>query len=67
MHLFSFIAVAGWHDSRKTELSDNSFLSGVLATASSKVIDTGEELRPILFFSDGAWEPNSASPDCAGR
>ena len=59
-----------WQDGMilgRTELSDNSFLSGVLATASSKVIDTGEELRPILFFSDGAWEPNSASPDCAGR
>ena len=49
MHLFSSIA-ATWHDSRKTELSDNSFLSRVLATASPKVIDTGEELRPILFF-----------------
>ena len=59
MHLFSSIAAAGWRDSRKTELSDNSFLSRVLATASPKVIDTGEELRPICFSSSGyPWQAN---------
>ena len=34
--------------------------------ARPKVIDLGDELCPVLVFSDGAWEPGASKPEGAG-
>ena len=66
MSLFSSIAAEGWSDLRRSELVNaSSFLSRVLKHARPKVIDLGDELCPVLVFSDGAWEPGAAKPEGA--
>ena len=67
MSLFSSIAAEGWSDVRRSELVNAaSFMSRVLKHARPKVIDLGDELCPVLVFSDGAREPGASKPEGAG-
>ena len=67
MSLVSSIATEGWHDPRKEELTiAAAYMLRVLAHAEWKLVDIGDELRPVLVFSDGAWEPGATKSDGAG-
>ncbi len=66
-NLFSSVASEGWSDLRKSELLNAAlFVRRVLTHAKPKLIDLGDELRPVLVFSDGAWEPGASKPEGAG-
>ena len=63
MAFLSSIAVAG----RKTEVSSTlalfaSYVTCVLRTSPPKRFSIQDELRPVVVFSDGAWEPTSEHP-----
>ena len=67
MSLVSSIATDGWHDPRKEELTiAAAYMLRVLAHAEWKLVDIGDELRPVLVFSDGAWEPGATKSGGAG-
>ena len=67
MSLFSSIAADGWNDSRKEELKiAAAYMIQVLTSAAPKLIDIGDNPRPVLVFSDRAWEPGASKPDGAG-
>ena len=42
------------------------YMIQVLTNAVPKLIDIGDNRRPVLVFSDGAWEPGASKPDGAG-
>ena len=61
------IANAGW----KTEFSSTlalfaSYVTCVLRTSPPKRFSTPDELRPVIVFSDGAWEPTADHPAGGG-
>ena len=67
MQFLGKIAAHGWHVSYKQELAVvGSYIATVLRCAKPRQISVHDSARPVLLFTDGAWEPDAASPAGAG-
>lgn len=67
MRFFSEVASRGWDESFKPKLAVAClFARNVLRRSQPKAISLSDEERPVLVFSDGAWEPEGSCPAGAG-
>ena len=67
MQFFSKIANQGWSDELRPELAVSClYAKSVLMHEEPRSINIHGEQRPILVFTDGAWEPTSQHPAGAG-
>lgn len=67
MQFFSRVSSEGWDDSLVEELLVVCAFAGrVLQDCKPRIISLGAELRPVLLFTDGAWEAGATKPAGAG-
>ena len=67
MRFFSLVSSQGWEEDLRPQLAIACLFSkSVLQNSQPKVISVFDEVRPILVFSDGAWEPDGDCPAGAG-
>ena len=65
MSLFSSIADEGWHDPRREELTiAAAYMLQVLSYAAPKLVDIGDNPRPVLFFLDGCNDRSGGWSSC---
>eukprot|EP00438_Fugacium_kawagutii_P001998 Skav208915 [mRNA] locus=scaffold787:29327:30871:- [translate_table: standard] len=67
MQFFSRVASEGW----RSELVDEllvvcSYATSILHEAKPRIIQLGAITRPVVLFTDGAWEPTADFPSGAG-
>eukprot|EP00438_Fugacium_kawagutii_P035994 Skav221846 [mRNA] locus=scaffold1115:19121:20785:+ [translate_table: standard] len=67
MQFFSRVATEGWRNELVDELLVVcSYATSILQEAKPRKIQLGAITRPVVLFTDGAWEPSSSSPSGAG-
>ena len=67
MQFFSMVASQGWNDDMRPALAVAClFTRAILQTSLPKTISLNDVCKPILVFTDGAWEPTSDHPAGAG-
>ena len=67
MQFFSMVASQGWNDDMRPALAVAClFTRTILMTSLPKTISLKDICKPILVFTDGAWEPTSDHPAGAG-
>ena len=67
MRFFSWVASNGWSDSLRPDLAVAClFAKAVLLKSKPRTVALKDEERPVVVFTDGAWEPSDSCPAGAG-
>ena len=67
MQFFSRVASQGWDEQLRPELAVAClYAKSVFEQEQARMVGVFEEERPILVFTDGAWEPSAEFPAGAG-